>query len=340
MDLCQKIIDFYKNAGHNKLCLTSVPSLCAIIIAEGIFNSYFFAGIFIMIACIFFQISVQIFDDYIDWIFSKTQKRLELEKTGIRGLYTKSVHFLSDKKLPRKYFYLAILFAIIAIAIFIADSIIFNNYMIILFLLPPLLFFLINYCLKFKKILNFTGTEFLCAISCSFLTMFCVFYASAKCITMPLAVVALILFFLIYNLLYTASLLNLKPDIMTEKSTMPIILKNENIQFLFSVFLTLFPFVILPIAVYYEILPKFSLTAEFLIFHSVWFLYLIYLYIKAPQKIIKWHFLMGLNKNEVENEQKNIGWYTVRYNLFENIFLIFSLILIITFILQQRAFIY
>ena len=293
-----------------------------------------------MLTCVIIQYSAQILDDYLDWVYSKTTKRLELEQTGIRGLYTKAAYFLKDKKLPRIYFYAALILALVAITVFIFVSVNSKNFLLLLFLVLLPLFLFINYHPKFKKIINFTGTEFLCAVLCSFMTIICVFYASAKCVIFPIIYIGLISFFFIYNLLYTASLLNLKPDIMTEKTTMPIILKNENLQFIFSVFLTIFPFILLPIGVFYEILPKFSLIAEVLIFHAIWFLYLIYLFIKKPQKIIKWHFLMGLDKAEVENEQNNIGWYTVRYNLLINIYMIFFLILIISLINWKEIFMF
>ena len=340
MNFFEKTAHLYKNAGHERLCLTSVPALCAAVIADNIFNSNLFYALVFVFACVLFQMSAQIFDDYFDWITSKTTKRLELEKTGIRGLYTKSAHFLADKKLPRLYFCLAILLSVIALSVFFSICIISKNYLTYLFLIPLPLLLILNYHPKFGRIMNLMGTEFLCAVSCSFLTMMCVFYASAKCIIFPLIYTGLIAFFFIYNLLYTASLLNLKPDKMTEKQTMPIILKGENRQFLFSVFLTLFPFVLLPVGVYYNILPKLSLIAELLIFHSVWFLYLIYLFIKQPQKMIKWHFLMGLDKDEIQNEQNNIGWFTVRYNFLENIYLIFFLILILVFISQSKIFMF
>ena len=340
MKLNENVVRFFKTAGRDNLCFTEIPALCAIILAENIFESDFWYGMLIFIACLLFQMSAQIFDDFFDWITSKTTKRQELEQTGVRGVYTKSSHFLTDKSLPRIYFFMALLITIIALLIFAFVSISSKKFLILLFLIPLPLFFLFNYHSRFRKIMNFIGTEFLCAILCSFITIFCVFYTCAKCVTLPVIFIGLLSFFFTYNLLYTASLLNLKPDIMTEKTTMPIILKGANKQLAFSIFLTLFPFILLPLGVYYGILPKISLISELLIFHSIWFLYLIYLFIKEPQKIIKWHFLMGPGKDEIENEQSSLGWYTVRYNFLENIYLIFFLVIILSIINWKEIFIY
>lgn len=339
MKFINNLIKFYENAGHNNLFFTALPAIYGIILGLNIFTFNLCYAILIFLACIMIQLCAQILDDYLDWIFSMTLKRLELEQTGIRGLYTKCNYFAENKKLPKLYFYAAILLFLIALSIFIYVSLISKNYRILLFLIPLPLFLLINYSPKFNKILKLFGTEFLCASLCSFLTMICVFYASTNCIIISTVYIALIFFFFTLNIMYTASLLNLKCDILAQKITLPVILKNENLIFLFSILFTLTPFILLPLGVYLNILPKISLILEALIFHSFWFLYLIYLYIKEPQKVIKWHFLMGNNENGIKNAHNNIEWYTIRCNFIKNIYFAFSFILICLLLNWKNIFI-
>lgn len=339
MKLISFLVEFYKNTGHNNIFLTALPAIYGIISGLNIFTFNFKYAILICLACIIMQLCAQFLDDYLDWIFAKTLKRLELEQTGVRGLYTKCNYFLENKNLPKLYFYIAIFLFIIAISIFIYVSIVSKNYRILFFLIPLPIFLLINYFPKCINLLRAIGTEFLCASLCSFLTMICVFYASTNCIITSVIYIALTFLFFTYNILYTASVLNLKCDILTEKNTLPVILKHENLIFIYSILLTLIPFILIPFGVYLKILPKFSLISELLIFHSIWFLYLIYLYIKQPQKITKWHFLLGYNENGIDNEHKNIEWYTIRCNLIKNIYTTYSFILILVSIDWKNLFI-
>ena len=340
MEFTDKIRVFLNNSGYNNLFISFFPALFTVILANNIFTFNYISACLAVIVCIFLNMSTKIFDDFLDFILSKTKTRLELEKTGIRGLYTKGSHFIDNKTLARKYFYYSIFFLVIALSLIILTCYILKDCKLLLFVLLLSAIGIINYHPKFKHLLNHTGYEIFAAVSNSFILMLFVFYSSSKCLTFDAFYIALIVFFLSFNIFYTSSLLNQKPDIITQKMTLPIIIKKENLQFLFSVFLTLFPFLLTFTGIYLKILPKISAAVFLLIFHSIWFLYLIFIFLKEPQKPVKWHILMGINTQSDINEQNNQSWYFVRYNLLRNIYITYLFILTISLINWNEIFIF
>ena len=319
---------FLDNAGYDKLFLTAVPGLCAIVFANSVFTFNFSLGIIILFSVILIQLAVKIFDDYMDWILGNPQKRLQYEQTGMRGRFDKCKYYLNEEQNPRIYFYIALFLTLISLIIFISVSVIRQN---ILLILPLILLFVagyINYSPKGKKILSKTGSEVLLAFICGPLNMLTIYYASTKCITLEIIALSVIFFFFILNICFIGSILNLKSDIMTEKVTFQIILNNSNYVIYFTVFFNIFPYILTYFSIYYKFLTVYSYISFILLPLSLWLIYLIILYIKEPQKNIKWHFLMGADKYATQNEQNNLSWYSVRYNFARNIFVMYSIIII------------
>ena len=330
MKIIKIIREFFFNVGYDKSFMTIAPVLLGLCLGFAIFNFKFTNGLIIAAACIFFYFSIKIFDDFIDWINSNPQKRIELEQTGIRGMYSKCSHFLNNKKLPRIYFYIALIMFLTAISLVTTTVFFMNNFKILLFLIPVLLFGFIIYNKKFKAVLNFCGYEFFCAILSSVSLLF-VYYAETRYISSTALYYLLIIFFFEMNILYTSSLLNYKSDLMTEKITLPIIIKNDIFKIVISGFLTMFPFVLTAIGIYFKIISLYSSVTLLLIGHAVWFIYLIYLYVKYPQKYIKWNWMMGIDEKSDVNEQNNTSWYTIRYNFLRNIFIAYIFITVIIY---------
>ncbi|MBQ7450137.1 hypothetical protein IJS77_01875 [bacterium] len=340
MEIFKKIDNFLKCAGYDKLFISFFPMFCSLVLAAGTFTFNYKFACYLTVAFVLLHLSIKIFDDFIDWIKGKPYNRMELEKTGVRGLYLKCSHFIENKTLPRFYFYCAFTFLFFSVFIIFSVCCMSKIYCALLFLLIIPFFALLNYKEKYSKIILFTGYEIFPAMICSFLSMFFIFWVSTRCITSTLFYISIISFFSTLNIFYTSSLLNQKADIISEKKTLPIIIKNENLQFIFSSFLTLFPFILVGIGIFYDFLPKLSEITILLIPFSIWFLYLIYLFIKKPQQTVKWHFLMGFDGNRDCNEQNNLSWYFVRYNFLRNIFISFYMLLSISFINFKELFMF
>ena len=336
MNFIKSLKIFFNNSGTDKLFLSLIPAFCALVSAGNTFLFDFKKGIICFISIIFFHLSIKIFDDFIDYIYENPQNRVELEQTGVRVFSAKCKHFLYDKCSPRVYFYCSLLLFTIGI---ILTGII--NIWLSLFITAFLILFgFINYHKKFNFIISKISTESLISILCAPLCMLTIFLISAKCITFQICYLSVIIIPLTLSVLLTASLLNLKSDIITEKTTLPVIINNKNIILYLYFIFTFIPYLLVITGVYLNILPKLSLITLLLLGHSVWLFCLIWIYEKEPQKIIKWNILMGEDKYKIQNEQNNVSWYTVRFNFARNIYVTFIILLTISLINWSGTFLF
>ena len=336
MNFVKSVKTFYENSGSDKLFLSVLPAFCAFICANNTFLFNFYNGILFLTAVIFLHISIKIFDDFIDWINENPQKRAELEQAGIRTLTSKCSHFINKSGSPRHYFYISLIFFILAILFLGAINIWLSVTVTILLVVSGL----VNYHPKFYTIISKTSTELLISILCAPVNILFMFIACAKCIRLQIIYLSIIIFFLVISVCLIPSIINIKSDTITNKTTLPIILNNKKIMMcLLMLFITV-PYILVAIGVYFNILPILSILTLALSGHSIWLFYLILLFEKEPQKTIKWNFLMGEDKYKTKNEQKNISWFTVRCNFARNIFVTFILLLIISLIDWSGTFIF
>ena len=99
MNFVSNMKTFFKNIGYDKLFLTFMPLICAFYLTKDVFKVNYLNGVLLIIAILYFQISVQIFDDFMDWVLGQTQKRNELEQLGIRGNFEKCKYIYMDKRI-------------------------------------------------------------------------------------------------------------------------------------------------------------------------------------------------------------------------------------------------
>ena len=328
MNFVKSIKTFYENSGYDKLFLSVLPAFCAFICAGNTFLFDFNKGFLFLISVIFLHISIKIFDDFIDWINGNPQKRAELEQTGIRALTSKCSHFLNKSSNPRFYFYISLFLFIFAI--FLLGTI--NIWLCLVVLTFLIISGLINYHSKFYKILSKIGTEIIISILCAPVSMTILYFVCAKCIRLQIAYLSIIIFFAIIPVLIIPSILNIKSDKITNKTTLPLILNNKKITLCLLFLFIVLPYILIVSGVYFNVLPKLSLITLLLLGHSTWLFYLLLLFEKEPQKIIKWSFLLGEDKYKIKNEQKNISWFTIRFNFARNIYVSFIFLLIISMI--------
>lgn len=332
MNFIVGIKTFLNNLGKDKLFLTFIPCFCATISANNTFNFNLINGIIFIFAVILIQLGVQVFDDFIDWITCKTAERKDLEQTGVRVLYSKGNYMLTNKKNARLYFYISavlILTALIVLSILCKKI---QDYKLLINIPILITFGLIYYLPLLNKYTNKLGTEIIIAIICAPITIVSTFYASAKCLIPQLYAISVIFFFMIFNLCYISSMLNIKSDILTKKTTFPMVLNNEKYEIYFSLFFTIFPFVLTYLSISLKLLPIYSYITFLILPQALWQFYLMYKFKKAPQDNVKWHILMGEDSHKIENEQNNISWYSVRYNFARNIYIAYGIILAVSLI--------
>ena len=333
MKLLNYINDFFDNCGVDKLFLSVIPAFLAAVLACNVFTYNLKLCIFSLIAVILVQIVIKFFDDFVDWSKKLPLERQEIEEKGIRGRYDKAIYYLGENGInPKNYFYISLFLLALSIGILIFISFSCRNVLILIPIIVILFLGFINYSQKLKHIIAKIGSETITAAICAPITMFFVFFASSKCLTTLIIYASLIMFFFVLNICFTASILNQKIDIMTNKTTLPVIINNQNMLIFIIIFLNLIPYLLTAAAIILNILPKTSYFTLLLIPHSIWLTYLCIQYIRNPQILYKWHFLMGFSKYSVQDEQNGISWYTTRYNLARNIFFAYTIILIFTVI--------
>ena len=325
MNKIKNIFLFFNNAGFDKLFLTAMPAFYAISASCFVFTNNLPNSILMFIGIICLQLSIKIFDDFIDLYDGKIEQRLQIEQTGMRGRYDKGIYFYKNS--PRKYFYTAIILSICFLIASIYISFSQKSFLILIFVIFISILGYINYSSKTKYIIKKTGTEFIVAFLCSFGNIFLVFYSGAKCLTPQIAAASLITFFFIFNISYISSILNLKVDIMTKKTTFAAFINNSAMRIWFLIFFTLFPYILTYTSISFNIFPKTAYLTFLLIPHSIWLIYLVILYETKPQVQIKWNILMGPNKYKIIDEQNGLSWYNVRYNFARNIFCTYMIII-------------
>lgn len=333
MKLLNSVKDYFNNCGRDKLFLTAIPSFLAMVAACNVFTFNLKICLLSFIAAELIQISVKFFDDFFDFVKGYPVRRQRIEETGIRGRFDKAVYYLGENnKKPLVYFWatLAILFLTLLIFVFIS----FYNRNVIMLLPIIIVLFMgfVNYSGQFKKVINKIGTEIIIAFLCAPVCMLFIFYSSTRCITPQIVYLSLIMFFFVLNTCFISSVLNQKVDIMTDKNTLPVIINKPTLLILLIITFGIIPYLLTFIGIISNIMPKLSYFTFLLIPHSIWLMYLCIQYIRNPQVLYKWHFLMGFDSFYIENEKNGISWYTTRYNLSRNIFFSYTIILIITFI--------
>lgn len=339
-----KILDVLKkiflSTGINKTFLTFFPWLCACVLASYTFHYNFINSFQVLLAIIFMQLSIQMFDDYLDWVFGLTLKRKSLETIGVRGLFNKCEYAITDKTQPKLNFYSSIIFFVFSTLNLIGVCIRLENFF--LMIIPIFIIFLgvINYHQVTKNFMNTIGTEILAALLCGPITFLTTYYSTSNHITFKAFFISLIFVFFAYYLCLTASFLNIKSDTLTQKTTLPTIIKNINVYFSIYMFIGFLPFLLIIFAIILNFLPKTSYLTFLILPFYIWHLYLMYLFEKEPSKKIKWNFFMGIDNKKIINEQNNISWYTVRYNFIRNIYITISLLLIISLTNIEELFIF
>ena len=192
MDVFNNFKKFFENAGWDKLFLSVMPGFCAIIATNQVFTNNLLNSFLMFLGIICLQLSIKIFDDFIDWVDGKPQQRQQLEQTGMRGRFDKCIYFYENS--PRKYFYFSLLLFLYFLFTIVYIS--YSQKSILIFI--PAIFIpilgCINYSNKTKPIIEKFGTEFVIAFLCSFINMFLIFYAGTKCIIPQIAISAFVFF--------------------------------------------------------------------------------------------------------------------------------------------------
>lgn len=334
MKFFNEIKDFLNNSQKEKLFLTVFPSLFVLTLASFEENFNIFIGLLSIISIVLLHLSINILDDYIDWIQNNPLIRQTNEQIGIRINTNKASYYLNYNKNPRHYFYFSILLIGLSLIICFSISHYYKSLFLIFLLLITVFSAILNYTKKFRKAVTIIGTEAIISFLASTVSMSYVYFASTKNLTYNVISLSLIFLFCIQNINYIASILNIKIDTITNKTTFPIYLKKEKSIIYFLLFYALFPYILVNTAININLLNNYAYFTFLLIPHSIWLAYICILHIKFPEKIIKWNKLMGLNKNQIEDEQNNISWYTIKYKLARNIFCIFTFILIVSLLIN------
>ncbi|MDR0604284.1 MAG: prenyltransferase [Bacteroidales bacterium] len=328
----KKIRFWLKNARPVSLPQSIFPAVLAAMMA---FHSSGFSLLYSILAItgvVFLHLSMNLFDDYFDYKNHDVKIRNALAGNKTFSRVGKCSYLVSKEASLRELFFVATLFLLFATVL---GGIIFLNrgiFILYLMLIGGILGITYSakpFCLSYRGL-----GELTVGIMFGPLLMTGVFYASCGDYMPSVGIVSVSVGLLVVNILFTHSILDYHPDKYVRKKTLAVLIKSTKVQFIFSCFFTLSPFVLIVYGIVRDYLSVWYALVLFTFPLGLYLIYSIDAFFRYPQKQFTPCFLMGPMENWERRKQNGIAWFSFRWFLSRNLTMFFCLLAMIASILS------
>ena len=323
----KKIIYWIQNARAYALPQSVLPALVAVFMAAGNENFSIGLSIVAVLGVMVAHLSVNLFDDYFDFQFKSEEVRQQTAAEGQRARIAKSPYLTSGEVTPRKLFFVASLFALVAILL---GCIVFVKRG-----LTPLYIALaagfLGYFYSGKPIrFCYHGLgELVTGLIFGPLLMAGAHYAACGTLTTGVWVVSVAVGLWVVNILYTHSVMEVSTDKKVGKKTLAEVLKTKPLQLTASAIFNFTPYIILLIALIHGHLHLAFAAIFIVIPRSVALFYLLWQFCYHPEREFQRKWWYGPIEHWDLICENHLEWFAIRWFLARNILQLASLCFII-----------
>ncbi|MCX6154533.1 MAG: prenyltransferase [Candidatus Kapabacteria bacterium] len=322
-----KIYFWYKNSRPRALPQSIIPIFIAIAYASHKPGFSIPMSVLAIIGVVFAHLGANLFDDYFDNKKSKSDLRERLKHQGFRARIAKCPYLTSGKATEKELLTVASLFFIIGGIISIIIYL--NRGEVILYFLLMTLILSLSYSASPVK-LSYRGFgELIIAFMFGPLSMTGVYYSACGEINWSLLYVFIPIGFLVMNIIFVHSIMDMVPDKHVGKVTLAVIINNNYINLGLLILINLLPYIIIITGITLNIFQIYYFAVLLILPMSISLIYLMIHYIKDPNRKFTSIFLLGVTKDYKLSQRLGNEWFMLRWLLARNITIFFSFIIII-----------
>lgn len=322
------IIRFWiDNARPRSLPQSFLPSLLANSLAFKAKEFSFWLGLLAIIGVTIGHLGINLFDDYFDYKFKKSEFRNIMMQKGFRARINKCNYITSNQATLTQLLIISVSFCSFSLGIGLIIWFFRDNFILYLALVTAILGFF--YSAPPLRLSYYGLGEIIVGIIFGPLLMIGVYYAACGKIDHLVIFISIPIGLLVTNIIFVHSIMDYEPDKKVGKITLAVLLKNRTaIIFLYFIVLII-PFVCIFEGVFRCYLSLYYLYVFLTLPIAIALFYLMYQYIYYPDKKIYSHFWMFSLCNLRQIQTINIDWFRIRWLLARNMFIFFCFISII-----------
>lgn len=329
----KRLIYWIQNARAYALPQSVLPALVAVFMAAG--NDGFSIGLSIVavLGVMLAHLSVNLFDDYFDYQFNSEEVRQQAVSEGLRARIAKSPYLTSGEVTPRKLFFVASVFALVAMLL---GCIVFiERGLIPLYIALAAGFLGFFYSGKPIRFCYRGLGELVTGLIFGPLLMAGVHYAACGALNAGVWVVSVAVGLWVVNILYTHSIMEISTDKKVGKKTLAEVLKTKPLQLAASAVFNFTPYMILLIALLFGHLQLVFAVIFLVLPRSIALFYLVWQFCYHPEREFKRKWWYGPIEHWDAISENHLEWFAIRWFLARNIlqsaslgFIICSLIIL------------
>ena len=322
-----KILYWLKNARIVAIPQSLLPSLVALCLAIDSKSFSIWIGLIAILGVVLAHLSVNLFDDYFDYVNSGGKSREQIAGETEMVRIAKSPYLYSGEVSPKKLFFVASVFSALALAI---GTVVFARRGI-----TPIYVALVAGFLGFfysAKPIQFCYRglgELVTGIIFGPLMMSGVYYSAAGFFSSEIWPISIAVGFLVINILFTHSIMDMNPDINVGKKTLAGILKTKRLNLAASAIFNFVPYVIITTCMICGVLPCVFILTFLAIPRSIYLFYLLYEFYYNPERQFEKKWWLGPMENWKIIEENNMQWFAIRWYLSRNVLQLFCFLIIL-----------
>lgn len=275
------------------------------------------------------HLSVNLLDDYFDYRNAGLESREKLARAGMRARIGKAQYLADGQATLKQTFVAAALFGAVAL---ICGAVVFyfRGWPILWFALAGAFLGFFYSAPPFKLCYHGMG-ELLTGLMFGPLLMPGMCYA--VCGELPAAIwwISVAIGLLVVNILFTHSIMDRKPDISVNKTTLAVLLSpgekdRRGLLLAFSCLFTYLPYLFMLVAVLNTVIGVWSLLVFFTLPIAIALTKLIYDFLYHTEHEARRRWWMGPMSQWKEIEQGGVAWFMIRWYLARNLISFFALI--------------
>ena len=322
----QKIWFWIKNARHVALPQSILPGIIAFILAAKEPSFSWLFGILALIAIALAHLSFNLFDDYFDFKKNDVQIRDKINSSGMRARIGKCNYLISGEATLAQLVRSATIFGILSLAIGIF-FLIYWGWPILIFIF--LLGFLgISYSAPPLQ-LSYRGLgEIVVGFLFGPVLMSGLYFAATGVVAPSVWFLSFPIGLLVSNILFTHDIMDFEADKKAGKRTLCVIIGNQKINLIISLFFIFVPYFIVLLGVILHYLPAIKLLSLLTLPHAIMLHYLLSRFIKEPEREFSPAWWMQPMELWKKIKEAGIDWFMIRWYLARNLLMLFSILVL------------
>ena len=318
---------WYKNSRPVSLPQSMMPAVLAVFLAAPNAGFSLWLGILAVIGVAFAHLSLNMFDDYLDYTKKKTDYREELVHEGMRARIGKCNYLNSGQNTVKQLLIACLVFGAIAIVcgsiiLYFRGITIFYVALItavlgIFYSAPPIRF-------------SYHGLgELLIGLIFGPLNMIGTYYAAGGQFDNVIVFISIPVGLLVMNIVYAHSILDFIPDKKVGKRTLAVLLNNTTAMLVVLFLINFVPYIIITYGVVMQYISVYYLFLFLTLPMAVSLCYLMVEFVKDPQRKFTPRPWFGPMSDWDNICKAGIDWFMIRWLTARNLISLFCLVIII-----------